>query len=431
MAREMGSMDEFLGHRGNDRAGEFLGNWRKNKDGSGKARLNVFFHCKQLPIALWRHGMPKIVIREDEDGESVRRVWQGQNNCLEDEGVLRRQYHRFDDGSRKHPPRRCGVCRLVAAVDDMIEEGQLSWTAPLFRFVADDPKETQVIHAGGLCNRFGGDLSDRDKKEIREAGISLREAWKENWHAKLSYVMVVVVPEDLESGVQIAIETGLLGDKVKEVIGDAVEDAKAQGRPEIGDPTKHPYCIQWEHRDEEGLEFGKRYKARKMSAVQPTEELLKLIRGPKPDLSSVVAPHDQQTMRAILERACLVKNIPWDHIYAFDKEEPARPSALSQHPDMAGVGEGGVKVPFDDDDKIVACDKCGKPMAVELDTCPTCGTKYDVATGKILEAAQVMNAEMMSAAKAKELEAPPPQAGRRRMRRRGEGGTGPSSDNLP
>lgn len=417
MAHEMGSMDEFLSHRGNERAGEFLGNWRKNKDGSGKSRLNVFFHCKQLPIALWRHGLPKVVIREDDDGESVRRVWQGQYNCWEDEGVLRRQYQRFDDGTRKHKPKRCGVCRLIESVRDMVEEGQLSWTAPLFRFLADDPKETQVIHAGGLCNLFGGDLSDKEKREIRDAGISLREAWKENWYAKLSYVMVVVVPEDVESGVQIAIETGLLGDKVKETIGDAVEDAKAQGNAELGDPTKHPYCIQWEHRDEEGLEFGKRYKTRKMGAIKPTEEVLKLIRGPKPDLSSVIAPHDQKTMRAVLERACLIKNIPWDHIYTFDEPEPA--SALASHPDMADVGKAGV--PFDDDNQIVGCDKCGKPMRADLDTCPTCGTKYDVATGEVLS----------EAAKPKEPEAPPPQGGRRRMRRRGEGGTGPSNDNVP
>lgn len=409
MAREMNTMDEFLGHRGTERSGNFLGNWKKDK------RVNVFLHRRQLPVALYRHGVPKVFVQDGEDG-AVRRVFGGQYNCHEDEGVLKRQYHRHDDGSRKHPPRACGVCRLIETVRDMVDEGQLKWTDPLFRFVADDPRETQVIHAGGLCNLFGGDLQDGEKRELREAGISLREAWKENWYAKLSYVMVVVVPEHADEGVQIAVETGLLGDKVKEVIGDAMVEAEAAGNPNLGDPTKNPYCIQWEHRDEDGLEFSKRYKARRMGSIKPSDEVLKLISGEKPDLSGVTAPHDQKTMRAVLERHCLVKSIPWDHVYSFEPPAP-RSELAKEHPDMAGVVDKPAADPFDD---LVECDKCGKAMRPDLDTCPTCGTKYDVATGKVLEKAPPPP---------KQPEPPPPQG--RRMRRRSQGGSGPSNDKAP
>lgn len=355
-AKEMDSMDEFLRHRGTER-GQKLGDWKKDK------KLDTFLHRKLNPVALWRHNMPTIVVTED-DGESVRHVWGRQYVCYEDESVLRRQYKRDDrTGARLYPPLYCGVCRLVDHIDGLISTGKVDWKDKLFRFTGDDAEETQVVHTGGFCNLYGGDLTGADKTELREAGISIKEAWKENGYAKLSYLLAIVKAEASEEGVHIAIETGALGDAIKGVIGDEIESKKDKGNPQL-----FPYCIRWKY-DENEKNFGKKYKANRIDVVECTPAIMEAISGPKPDISAFTKLFNQTEMRAVLEAVCILKGdlIPWDKIFDVKPlEEEAPKKGAAPAPAKAA------SVTMED------CERCGIPMPITAPECPSCHQKYEV-----------------------------------------------------
>ena len=404
MAKEMNSVDDFLNHRSSDRGGGFLNKWRQpveKKGGGGK--VNVWLHPKRLPIALWQHKFPKIVVRENrKTGEVTTNAWSGSFVCHEDENTLKAQYKRDrETGQRLSPPRRCPLCRMIEAVRQMVDDGKLKWTDKLFRFEGDE--DNVVLHAGGLYNAFGrDDLSAEEKKELKEAKIVLggdRGAWSQNAQAKMNYLFCVVDNANAEGGVQIAIETGLLGDKVKDVIADARESLGE----EDGNPFRKPFCIQWEYRKDE-QEFGKKYHARRMELMKLTPGVVKALQGPPPDLAEVLAPFNPDSMRAVLERHCLVKNMPWDEI--FDVEAPEADGSAEdvayQDPDGPGDhdeappppkakakgkapppppsdSEPEVEADEEDDDGLVECNKCEKGMAEDALECPHCGQHYDKA----------------------------------------------------
>lgn len=382
MAYETKSMEDFLGHRSSERGGSFLGNWKKDK------KVTVFLHTKQRPVAVWRHNIPRLVVREEKQSKEIStEVWSGNPNCWEDESILRRQRYRNDDGSRKYPPVACPICLLQEAVRKLIDEKKLGWTQPLFKWCGDDPSKAQVMHAGGFCGEYGGDLDDAEKALLKKAGISLKESWKENASAKMSYIFYVVDADDVPSGVQTAIETALLGDKVKDVIADAVESRGS----EKGNPEIYPYAIQWEYRPDE-VEFGKRYAARLIERVQLTPEIERLIRGPKPDFRPLVEPFKRNEMRADLEKACYPearKVIPWDEVF-----ERPRPRAKEEEPSEGrapevGQAAAGACCPEcgrpegDEQCPHGLCDECDKLMVMSDPKCPHCGHVYEVETAPV------------------------------------------------
>lgn len=305
MAYEVNTVDEFLSHRTTERSAGFLKNWKDNNP----PELNTFMTVKRLPIILWQHPFPKAFTRENKETHKQERVvWGGQYNCRESETVLRRQYHRKDDGTRKHPPIDCPQCRLVELVRDLVEEGQMNWLTPIFKFEGDD--DTRIVHAGGIFGMFKkDDLTDDEIKEAKVAGIRFDEAWMENSYAKCNYVFCIVDTKNVQDGVQIATVPALLGDKVKEVINDRKKSIGS----EAGNPWLNPYCIQWEYLKHEA-EYNKKYKARWIETQPLTDPIKKLIYGDPPDLSNVIAPFNLVTMRAYLERHCLVE-LDWNYIF--------------------------------------------------------------------------------------------------------------------
>jgi hypothetical protein len=382
MAHETESLQGFIEHRSTDRSGGFLGNW-KSRAGS---KVNVFLHTKILPISLWRHGLPKFFVKEDDDGEALVRVFSDNLNCWEEERVLKRQY-KYDNGKREIPPVACPLCLLIEAVKKLIDDEKIGWTAPLFRFIGDDPKESVVIHAGGFIGEYNDDCDEKEKTVLKKAGISLSTAWKENCRAKMSYVFYVVDADHVDKGVQVAIETGLLGDKVKDVISDAVESLGE----DKGDFRKHPYAIQWKHLPDETLP-NKKYKATRLERVLLTPEIEKLIRGDKPDYKNVVKPFSRSEIRARLEKACdkaVREIIPWDDVFERvrpndgDGDDVAKDAGETRvSPDRQRAPEVG-QVAATEDDEVVACDDgagggCGKAMSLSDPKCPHCGLVYEV-----------------------------------------------------
>lgn len=374
---ESNSIDSFLDHKSSERGGGFLGNWKKD------GKVNVFLHTRQMPVPIYFHGLPRKQVRE-EDGDPVIHVWSGKYNCWEEEATIRKQYSYDAQDVRTHPPQRCPLCRMIEAVRTLVNEGTITWTQPILKWAGDVDDETVIVHAGGFIGEFGGDLDDKEKAALKKAGISQREAWKENCRPKLNYIFWVVDADNVDKGLQQAQETGLLGDKVKDVIRDARESLGE----DKGNPQKFPFCIQWEYAEQE-KEFNKKYKARRIERISLTPAIEAIIRGPKPDITKAIARFDAKEVRSQLEAACypdVRKLIPWDEVFAVAK----RPE--TDHPDLQDVAEGDLdpadvrnqqsSAPADDDD-LVKCDDgnghgCGKPVKLSDPKCPHCGLVYDV-----------------------------------------------------
>jgi hypothetical protein len=360
-AYETNSIDQFLKHKSNAGGAGFLKKWTDRNP----AEINTVLHTKRMPIVLWQHPFPRIMIREDKKTrQATREVWGGNYNCLEDEAILRKQYHRNDDGTRKYTPVKCPICRMVEYVRDMVEEDRLDWLTPIFRFNGD--KDDRVIHAGGLFGAFkSDDLTDDEIRQIKSIGLKMNETYQENAYAKCNYVFCVVDVDNIQDGVQIATVTNLLGDKVKEVINDKMKSAGS----EAGNPFLVPYCIQWEYLKNE-TDIKKRYKARPMERIQITPAIQELIRSDPPDLSNVIAPFELKTMRSFLERYCLINDkMDWDYIFKVKVDEDEQKNAR-----VVGELRGGEEDPVDPPVTSGQAPPVGAAPTVQVDddTCPVC-----------------------------------------------------------
>ncbi|GAC1449209.1 MAG: hypothetical protein PVSMB8_08340 [Vulcanimicrobiaceae bacterium] len=401
------TVDDFLGHRGSSGGGaNFLSAaWRKSP-----GYIDVWMHTEIIPIPVWIHGAPsRLRVYTDKKTNKVHTdVWGGQWTCHESEDVLKVQ-NKFDDGKRIMIPRRCSLCRLVMFVSELVEDGKLEMTKPLFRFEGDDPNKAQIFHAGGLVGLFGSDnLSEAEVEAMKKAGISPSEAWNESAKAKLNYVFSVVEHANTSRGCQVTMQTGLLGQKVQA----AIEHTRMSAGSEEGDPFTHPYAIRWLYKPTE-KEFSKKYDALRMEKLKLTKEIDKLIRGTPPDTSIFTKKFDQKTMRTFLEAHCLAKKeIPWDAIFDLDTSEPAPEDENDSFdyganakdddgptPEVSTSNGADETPPVDperaakvlaaleanpEDESIMQCADddghgCGKPLFESDHTCPHCGYVWDQA----------------------------------------------------
>lgn len=415
------SMSGFKDHRTGGGGGKFLSKWKE------KGSIDVWFHIKELPLAIWRHQVPTITIVDNKQTrQKDKRVFSKSYVCHEREDVLEGQYFRKDDGTRKHPPVRCGLCKLVdwayrqcLAFEEHRKENEeaieakkskrvkgIRFTTTLFKFVGDDPEETQTMHIGGLCNIFNrDDLSDAMRKDIADSHIKVggpKGAWRENMFAKCQYAMCVVNNDRPDDGVQIAMEASSLGDKVKDVFNAVLKEDER-------DIETDPYCVCWEYFEKE-TNLNKKYNALPKRKVPLTPRIKKLITGEAPDLSQLTENFNQQLMRSQLEAACVLPEgvVPWDELFptkeqeeAWAKEDDAEEEEEEDESDDASDDDDdddaepakakGKSDDADDDDdddddedesddELVECDnpKCAKPMKMSDAACPHCGQKYDV-----------------------------------------------------
>lgn len=357
MSNEL-DLDGFLHHSGNEGKASYLTKWKKQK-----GEVQVFLHTKAPIIILWQHNIP-LIKKVKRDGIESLEVWSQGYNCFEAESVLKQQHKRDKEtGARIAPPHDCPVCKLVEWVRGEVDAGNIDWTDEIFQFKGDDPKKYVTLHAAGIYGGFNGDLEPEQMAQLRAASIFRNEVWKENMQARLNYLFRVVDANNVAAGVQKAIETQLLGDKVKGVIFDAQKSLGVDG----GNPMKNPYCIQWEAHPE-AKEFQKKYHAVKIDVVKPTKEIMRLIRETDPpDVKWDLQKPNLDELRASLENSCLIKGVPWDRL--FDK-----PKGYQVPVDFPY----GANAPEAESDEMVACDACGKPMRLKDSICPHCSHKHDV-----------------------------------------------------
>lgn len=380
---EFQSVDDFLNYKSSEFSGsKRLKNWKE------KGHLNFWLHTKQFPCAVWYHPLPELVVRTKKDDPTVtlKNVWSRSHACWEDESILKKQRFRNQNGEREHPPKKCGICRLLEAIRAYMRAGRIKDTDVLFRFEGSDkPEENKVLHAGAMTSIWKrDDLDDATKARLAASGIFMGNApgrpgaWSQNATAKLNYIFVGVDNDDLESGLQTAVQSQLVGDKVKREINNQI----ASEGGDKGNPFINPYVIQLVYKPEE-KKFDDKYEVRRINRFPLTESIETLIRGEKPDLKRYTEKFNQQAIRAMLEEHAteIGKKLPWDKIFdvqvaaAPDASEPPRtrvqvPAAPAPSPAQAS------KAPPPAD--TIPCDDCGHPMGKDETKCGKCGAVYEV-----------------------------------------------------
>ncbi len=302
------SVDEFLGH--STRGGgslDFLENWKKQRT---PPQIDTFLHPGARIIAVWQHPWPRMVEKEDDDGNKTVEVWSGSFNSHEPEKINKQQYKREPRGTgpRVVEPTICPMSLMIEAIHEAVREGDIDWCDEVFRFEGTDPDKAKVLHAGGLYNAFGSKAVDKSKKlqaEMKAAGISRKFAWQENMMAKCNYIFVIVDVDNPALGAQVTTETTLLGDKVKGVIGDKIISMKCKADPmgREGNPAVNPYCIRWVHNPSKDVEFSLKYKAIIMEKIEVDDEIQAVFDADAPDISHLAKKGNLKKLRDSMEAA--------------------------------------------------------------------------------------------------------------------------------
>lgn len=377
---EFKSVDDFLNHRSSEGGGgaRRFKSWKKDP-----GFLNIWLHTKQMPCSVWVHRIPELVVRQKQDSNEVlKNVWGRQHVCWEDESILKKQRFRDPEtGVREHPPKKCGLCRLSEAIREMIADGVMKDTDVIFKFEgADDPKENIAIHAGGFCSLWGREVEDDDKERLKSHGIYLSKVFAESGVAKLNYVLAGVNHDDVAAGVQVAVETQLVGDKIKRTIRNEIASKDDEGNPFL-----HPYCMRLIAKPEE-KKFDDKYDAIRIDRLKITAEIDRLIRGDKPSIAKYTTRFNQKTMRSLLEKHAVGpgKQIKWDQVFDVPQlvpdleegEAAEKPKASAQVPEKVtppAPPKAEAKGPA-----TIPCDDCKAPM-LETDTkCAKCGAVYEI-----------------------------------------------------
>jgi hypothetical protein len=370
---EFKTVDDFLNYRSQEGGGggKRLKSWAKSK-----GVLNFWLFTGMMPQTVWYHGLPELVLRTDKDtGRSLKNVWGRSHVCHEDESVLKKQRFRAADGTREHPPKSCHLCRLTEAVREMILDGDIADTDILFRWDGSDkPEENRVIHAGGLCSIWGREPKSEVADRLQKHGIYMSKVWNESAIAKLNYVLAGVDNDDVASGLQTAIQTQLVGDKIKATIRDQIASEGDKGNPFL-----NPYCLQLFYTPE-AKKFDEKYGARRMNRFGITDEIERLIKGEPPNIAKFVTPFNPTEIRAMLEAHAtdIGKRLPWDEIWKVPEPRevretpepekqaiahaPRTPEVRTQAPAAADYGD--------------PCDDCKAPMLKTDTKCGKCGAVY-------------------------------------------------------
>jgi len=386
MATEFDDFDAFRNHKG----GGGGGGGKRLKGWKEKGKLDAWLHTQRLPVGVWRHSFPQLIVKEDRDTRDViKLIFPTSLVCHESEAVLKEQYSRTPDGEREVRPESCALCKMIEHVRGMVERNEIRWTDPIFEFKgATDPRQNITLRAGGIYNAFGSKkLSEADKADMKKHGIFGSEAWKQNAMPKLSYVFPLVDNNDVASGVQVTTESALLKDKVVSVINKEMESDGA----EDGNPTIRPYCIRFVYRAD-ATDFKEKYDALPLRKVQLSAEIERLIRAEPPDLSMFTSPFNASTVRSNLERHALIE-LPWDDFFGDvqadadersdaderpSEREMAKPKVESEPPKAEAKAGRKKTPPAPKDEMGDPCDDCGAPMGKRDSVCKKCGAKYEV-----------------------------------------------------
>jgi hypothetical protein len=382
---------EFQGHsnRGGKRA--FLKDWKKKDPYS----IDVWLHPYASIMALWRHRFLKVV-RRDQGGKATVEIWSDPLLCWEDEEAVLQKQNFFDKstGEREVPPQICPHCLMIDWFRNEIRANRLDWCEPVLKYECDDPQKTVILHAGGVSGMFNNKNLPAEKKQelikiprerggpVYQRGDAPNVAFKQESKAKLEYAFAIIDANNVGSGVQIAVEPNLLGERVQGVIAQTKKSLGA----DRGDIQKYPYAIKFEHDPAEGIPFDKKYNALRMEMIRMTPAVQKLMNDPPPDMEGLGTRFNPMIHMANLERQMLIE-LPLQQFFgkAIEAWMKMGQAAPAQAPGtrVPEVG-GGTPLPAPaeqvDPNEQVMCgwQGCKTVMFARDPKCPGCGKVYIV-----------------------------------------------------
>lgn len=396
--RQLGSIDDFLGHKTSN-SGKFakrLDKWKES------GQIDLYLHPRMYPTVIWAHSFPRLLeTKGSGGGGKERHIWTLPHTCWEEEQVLLNQYRRDEDGLREQPPQICPICLFIEEVMLLVHSGQIGWTEVVLRAIAEDCEDKVIIRAAGMWNGYDDKRLSRVEKdrglkagslikEAKDAGIVIKEAFKQNLQPKAGYLLGVINPASLGDGVMVTTEASSLGDAVKRAIRNEMQRRRD---PDKGNPYKNPYPIRWTYNEKEP-EFGKKYDAVALEAEPISPSLKKVLESPAPDIRQYTDSFDAVIFRSYLEKIWVHKVKPdFDKICA---KAIAKQREIAKQKDETTSDSSSTSSAFDEEsrretshrtpevstakeeDDDVACDQCEGTMKASASNCPHCGQSYDV-----------------------------------------------------
>lgn len=412
--------DDFLNHSSGGGGGAFLKSWKE--DGS----IDVWPHPLAGVAARWAHSFWEVQKIKGKGGEEEKELRSNRWICHERESILRKQRYRTDDiglrpnlgsdnpalrcggivgnGEREMPPEVCPMCILSEMLRTQVRAGRLWWLTPLFEFEIEKG-DSEVITVGGFCGLFSrprNDYSDEQRAQMRKGGIEQDEVFKENASAKLDYLLRVVAQSDPGAGIVIAQVADSLGRKVQKAFKDRIESTKGAFKP-----SRDHLCLRLKY--DEKQDFEKKYDVVALIEEKPSPEVLEAMEQDLPSLDQMLAPGNVKTLRAQMEKACVLKGLPWDQVFGpsegleaqrgaegpgdepWDQEKKAADQSRSSAQVPANAPAPAAPkpaAPSGPDMTPYACEVCDKDNAPDANgdppiTCVHCGAEYDSFTGAV------------------------------------------------
>lgn len=414
------SYDDFLKYTGRSSGGGFLKDWKD------EGQIDVWLPPMLAPQPRWQHRFIHIQDakpKDAKDGDAkVPTIMQFRWNCIEREAILRKYRFRFDDGgafamngTREHPPEDCPWDLFIEWVRTEIRQGRLDWMDPLFKLETDD--DERIIRAGGfvgLTRTPKEKLTGAQREDMRRNDVDQSEEYKSDGRPALDYLVRCVEYNDPQGGILKTSVGDTLGQLIQNEIRNRITVTAKSRRP--FDPRRDWLCLRWIYNDAKS--FKEKYAIMTMTEEEPTREVLETLK----DVPSIQDDIRKGDPRELLEKfqAAIVPGIkvPWDELFgpAIERANKADPfpttKGTSQAKQQRQTQKTEVQKPKDqtppkgqqkpqhapenqtfneamnakpdDDDGMVACDVCEKPMPETEFECPHCRSRFDPRTFKVV-----------------------------------------------
>lgn len=366
------SVDEFLNHSSRGEGGQFLsGDW---KDKTGE--IVVWLHKRHLIYPVWHHSFYRVIEAKGKDGGPRKEmVVSTRWNCRDyqpDLGprkadkLLRKARFRDDTGAREHPPVLCPFCKFEDWLAVEVRAGRIGFADEVFRVAPSTGERPAVLHAGGIVGFFSDrTMSDEERQLVKDARISLADAWQEKTTVRLNYLVVVVPDNSPEDGAKKMFLPEGLGDALKRTIRKEM-DRRPKSR-DLGNPIANPYPIKLMY-DKKAKAFDDRYDVCALEE-KPSDEVLDEIGGDTLDLWQELEPGNCRELRSLFEAHARI-DAPWDEFFA-EAERAGLMSADDRTPKRSSATNAAKA-------ELWKCDLCDQDglSATQNVTCSSCGARY-------------------------------------------------------
>lgn len=374
--------ESFLGHSTGSSGGSFLEKWKDDGE------VEIVLHPRAPIGAVWNHRW----FRVGEDKDKKPKIMMTRFNSMEDSVILRDQHFRYEDGTRKKPPKLCPFSLTLEWVREAIENGDIDWCDEIFRF--ESKSEDQEILAGGFVGLFKRDgLTDEQLDELKKAKVVLKMAFKQKSLASLDYIFAVVKLDSPDDGCVIARENKTLGKKMQKAIRDETRKWEAT-QPGKGDPFKTPYAFRWSFFEDESFENMYDVVALPTEATPIPDAVLAVLEEDPPDIQEQLEASNVALLRASFEKHWVHRVVPpWDDLFEKAEKFVKGTKAAEAPTDFnhganvktekapAPVVKPRASEPKAPEPKVeefeYECDKCQAGMHADMRECPKCHAKYD------------------------------------------------------